>query len=424
MENLLKKIEPKTTKSYDWIVIGAGICGVTVSEILSRAGHKVLIIDSKAKICSDTSRIFHEWLHTGALYTLSGDKLDTTRNLLSAINDLLAFYKNYPKNNLFRTESGLTVKGQGWINKEPIKYYYRIRKFNISWLFKVSKSINLIKKLCSHDWLRNNPGDCYGYTRLSRKSRFSNLFKLLKSKKKFLEITTPDLTFNSYKLVEDILMSAINNGLHISLNNEVKKIEEKEKNIIVKTLKKEFACKRCIICTPKLIAKNFSLNIKTSFAPMAVVKGVAEEQSSYVQLDSVESNCINLINKKNGNALIGGSSFATIEQANNNLQKIINQHKKLNKKLKVVGTYIGEKRELQKPNLKRNYLYHINHHTKKISSIVLGKYTLAFTAAAEFYRQIYHDNPPMNVNYENKFDLSPILAEPFWRCMLKEQNNK
>ena len=67
MDNLLKEIEPKNKEIYDWVVVGAGICGVAVSEILSRSGYKVLIIEAKNKICSDTSGLFHEWLHTGAL---------------------------------------------------------------------------------------------------------------------------------------------------------------------------------------------------------------------------------------------------------------------------------------------------------------------------------------------------------------------
>ena len=422
LDSINQVIKPNSDTIYDWIVVGGGISGVTISEILSRSGYKVLIIEAKNKICSDTSGLFHEWFHTGALYTLSKDNLLTTRNLLSAVDDFLTFYKNFSRNNIRRTENGLKVYKEGWINDDQIRYLFRIRKYNIPWLLKVSKSINIIKKLCSHDWLRSRPGDCYGYSRLSRKSSFSNLLKILKNKDEIFKIISPDLSFDSYSLVEDLLSSAINNGTKISLNNEIKTIDEKNGRVIVSSAKSKYFAKRSIICAPKFISKKYLLDLKTSYAPMAVVEGVKENQKSYVQLDSIDSNCINLIYKKNGKALIGGSSFSTTEKANDNLAQIINKHKKLNKKLKVVGTYIGEKREVRIPNFDRNYLYHINHHTKKISSIVLGKYTLAFTAAAEFYRQIYHDNPPINVNDENKFDLNPILAEPLWRCMLKEQN--
>ena len=78
--------------SYDWIVVGGGISGLSVAEILSREDKSVLLIEKNELLASETSKQFHEWVHSGALYTLVPDNLFTLRYLLGATDDLLKFY--------------------------------------------------------------------------------------------------------------------------------------------------------------------------------------------------------------------------------------------------------------------------------------------------------------------------------------------
>ena len=96
-------------KKYDWIVIGGGISGISVSEILIREGKSVLLIEKNDKLASETSKVFHEWMHSGALYSLVPDNLLTLRYLLGATDDLLEFYKGFSRMNLIPTESGIQI---------------------------------------------------------------------------------------------------------------------------------------------------------------------------------------------------------------------------------------------------------------------------------------------------------------------------
>ena len=72
-------------KKYDWAIVGGGIAGIALSEILTREGHSVVLIEKNNKLASQTTRDFHEWIHTGALYTLIPDKLITLKFILGQL---------------------------------------------------------------------------------------------------------------------------------------------------------------------------------------------------------------------------------------------------------------------------------------------------------------------------------------------------
>ena len=91
-------------KKYNWIVIGGGISGISIAEILCREQNEVLLIEKNQALASETSKVFHEWLHTGALYTLIPDRMLTTRYLLGAIDDLIEHYNCFDGMNLEKTE--------------------------------------------------------------------------------------------------------------------------------------------------------------------------------------------------------------------------------------------------------------------------------------------------------------------------------
>ena len=109
---------------FDWIVIGGGIAGVSVSEILSREGKSVLLLEKNDSLASETSKEFHEWFHSGSLHTLAPDNLLTLRYLLGSADDLFQYYGNFESMNLFPTECGIKIKDNGWFNNNYILYKF------------------------------------------------------------------------------------------------------------------------------------------------------------------------------------------------------------------------------------------------------------------------------------------------------------
>lgn len=158
---------------YDWIIVGAGAAGITIAEMLSRLDFNVLIIEKNQKLADETSGLFHEWLHTGSLYTLAPDKLETTRYLLGALDDLLVYYSIFKNMNLMPLESGLKAVGLGWFNNDNILYKYKVRPLNPIWSIIVARSLSLINEIKKHDWLRQRAGSKFEKLEI-------NIIKILK----------------------------------------------------------------------------------------------------------------------------------------------------------------------------------------------------------------------------------------------------
>jgi hypothetical protein len=97
------------------------------------------------------------------------------------------------------------------------------------------------------------------------------------------------------------------------------------------------------------------------------------------------------------------------------LAYIISEHKKRNPEIKVVDTYVGLKKELVQNGKDRNYLYHINQNSSRIWSIVLGKFSLVFSMAPEFYRRIHHENPPKTINPFKEDTNNELISETSWK---------
>ena len=78
-------------KKFDLIVIGAGIAGLSIAEIFSRSGQKVLLLEKNIKICQEASGAHHGWFHFGSLYSIFPNN-QFLKTLVGGIDDLLEFY--------------------------------------------------------------------------------------------------------------------------------------------------------------------------------------------------------------------------------------------------------------------------------------------------------------------------------------------
>ena len=404
-----------TDSIYDWIVIGGGVSGIAVAEILCRENKSVLLVEKNELLASETSKQFHEWVHSGALYTLVPDNLLTLRYLLGATDDLLQFYRSFSRMNLIASENGLEASDHGWFNSERINFKYRIRKLNPIWMGAVSRSISVIDMVEKHDWLRRKAGSEYGRNQLHIHYWFKHIWEQLNTSEKFYTLTSPDITMNSRVLLQDLINASTAKGLNVVVGEKVLNIDESSKQVKVSTTVGEYHSNNVVICSPDVIESKYNVPIKTGFAPMAIVENVPEEESSFVELDYNPKTCINLLKKGNGIGQVGGITVNTESEIKPYLEYVVAEHKKRNPSIEVIDTYVGIKKELVSDGENRNYLYHISQNSDRVWSVVLGKFTLAFSMAPEFYRRVYKRNPNGEIGDSNDDINSKILSATSWQ---------
>jgi hypothetical protein len=407
-------------EEYDWAIVGGGVVGIFISEILTREGHSVVLIEKNEKLASETTRDFHEWIHMGSLYTLIPDNLTTLKYLLGSIDDILDYYSCYEHMNLVPTESGMNMKqvSGNWFNKNYIHFKFRIsrRKFTIPWLIGVARAIFLINKIKEHDWLRKRGGILDPF-KLNYKNLFKIFIDLLNHKDKFYDLETPDFTTNSRNLLNDIIQSAQNSKFKISVNNEFINYDKEGEIILVNCKNQSFKVNNIVFTNGENISKQINSRVKTSYAPMAVIKNISSNTNSFTELDYYPKNCINILTKDDDIALIGGISFSDINKCEKYINEVIEKHKEYNPNLIVLEKYIGKKSEiLLNEKDSRNYLYHILSIEENVWGIIPGKFTLAFSIAPEFYRRVYKKNPSKsNQNVSVIQSKSEFMSNTVWQ---------
>ena len=415
-------------KTFDWIIVGGGIAGISLSEILTREGHSVALIEKKNKLASVTTREFHEWFHTGSLYTLLKDDMKTLKYILGSLDDLLEFYSSFTKMNLQPTESGLKIieADKGWFSPNYINFKYRLknRKLILPWLYIIARSVALIDGIKKHDWLRRRAGILESVTAGYYLTIIKNFFKTLTNSENFFKIKTTDFTTNSRYLLRDMIATASKNGLEIFTNNELLEIKNSNNVIIANCSNGNFQGKNMALCLGGEIEKFSDLKINKSYAPIAVVKNIKAGTESFVELDIFKKNCINIVTKGKTFGLIGGISLSKKNKVQKYFDFMINEHKKINPEIQVLEKYIGVKNEISKKKENRNYLFHINTSKKykNVWSIIPGKFTLAFSLAPEFYRLVYNKNPRKFFNTTSDTgDFSHLIEETVWGEIQKKE---
>lgn len=380
------------SKRYEWIVVGGGIAGIAVAEILTREGHSVLLVERGERLAAGMTGVCHEWVHTGSLYTLLG-KLVTMKYVLGAVDDLLDYYACFPRMNLVPTERGLTVGGDGWFEPNYIHFKYRRRLLNPAWMLMAARSMHLIERIANHDWLRRRAGVFEEFRNGMLRGVAGNVADLLRGDGHFLTVRSTDFTTRSRTLLGDLVAAAMGNGLDLRLGCTVHEINESAESCQVVTDQGILRGDQVILCTGKHVADFVGAKVTLTYAPMAVVNGLNADVRSFVELDYHVRNCINLLVKGDGLGLIGGISLKDEAQCGPYLDYVIGRHRAYNPGLEVLGSYVGVKSEITVGKEDRNYLFHILAPRLRMWAAIPGKFTLGFSLAPEFYRRVYRRNP-------------------------------
>jgi hypothetical protein len=117
------------------VIIGSGIAGLSIAEILSRNNYKVIILESQSKIGGEASLATQKWYHTGWLYA----PLPNTAAMQGCYLALHMYNKIYGE--VFSGDEinidlsqGVDYphRSEGWFTNDRIYYLYAISSYELT----------------------------------------------------------------------------------------------------------------------------------------------------------------------------------------------------------------------------------------------------------------------------------------------------
>jgi glycine/D-amino acid oxidase-like deaminating enzyme len=132
-------MQPKAGHAF---VLGSGIAGLSLAEILSRNGWRITLLDSAPDLGGDASRCTQNWLHTGWLYA----GLPFASAMRGCATSVRLFQKTYasvlPSDvlNIEADDRGVEYphSGSGWFSAERVHYAFAISTYDLSALQKAT----------------------------------------------------------------------------------------------------------------------------------------------------------------------------------------------------------------------------------------------------------------------------------------------
>jgi L-2-hydroxyglutarate oxidase LhgO len=96
-------------KEYDFIIVGGGIAGICIAEILSRDNLKILLLEKNKTLISEASTSQHGWFHFGSLYAILEDN-QTLKNMLNNLINIIKYYSHFKTMNLTFSKNAFLLK--------------------------------------------------------------------------------------------------------------------------------------------------------------------------------------------------------------------------------------------------------------------------------------------------------------------------
>lgn len=448
-----------TKAPYDLAVIGAGIAGLAIAELFSRNGQHVALVEKNATVCRESSGSHHEWFHFGSLYSILPSS-QFMRTLVGGIDDLLAYYSEFPGMNIHVGPEGKLEFPSGpgaWIRDDPIDYivtarndpdfllskfesltaYARKLFFLLTWEAAIKQFIARHQRFHKFDWRRGQACEWVpraGWMDYSRDVIFpaTDLDVRLDGNTHF-RVPGFDRPMDSLAIIQDLLRSFLSHGSDLLLAREVERAEPETGGGVRIVMKNgEMLNARKVVFASgqglEPFVSNRNLRLEVVASPLLVVYPAVSQQN-FVRLTPFGLKTVNhLRHYADGYAysVIGGGYSAKVDDKaaiKEMCEDFVAMARRVFPALvsaEMVETYIGHKAELVNVRGERNYQYHLREIDENTYVAVPGKFSLAFSLASDTYKKITGREPSARLGRISDVDVDAYTAPIRHRRMVAE----
>ena len=236
---------------YDVLIIGGGIAGIAIAELLARTTSlRIKVIDCAPQLGTEASGKLEGWFHAGALYS-GHDDAQTFMNCLNGLQDLITLYSSYFPNrcNLVLQERHPNVfvpsvqrAVGGWFHDANVSYILpthqspdiklsRLKSDPVLWEIQRKRVLNRLEASFGHqyNWLQG--GQCLAPTLEQIEDYNGGLCSLIEpsgildalckrhdesfgvSASHYDIVKSADVSMSPSSIMRDLVASAISNGV-------------------------------------------------------------------------------------------------------------------------------------------------------------------------------------------------------------------
>jgi len=385
-------------RTKDFAVVGGGIAGLAIAEMLQRAGAAVVLLEKNRTLCSGASAEQQGWFHTGALYTALPNNF-FCRTMVGNLDDLVDYYSGFPNMNLRVDKHISTTSREGWFANRTNFYVYTSID-GVSWAWKLPWSIALRRAKRRMSWFETldasrSLSHQLGFGAKPLQYVVHNNTLGLNLDHMAFALKSRDRAMHTQLIATDLLRSFTAAGGEVKTQARVQSLDKGA--VTVKLDGGERAvripARHTILATGK-DTTSFESQTKVFISPLLVVYPALSD-INFVRMSPHMDQTINhLCHRINGleYSLIGNAVYHDAQQVNGEVLDRVRSNM-LGLARKVFGDFdekgsdlfFGYKTEVSSSSFIRNYLYHIidrGHYTLALP----GKFSLCFSLAANLCR--------------------------------------
>lgn len=407
---------------WDFAVVGGGIAGLAIAEMLQRSGASVLLLEKNRTLCAEASAEQQGWFHTGALYTALPNNF-FCRTMVGNLDDLVDYYSGFPNMTLRVDKHIFTTNREGWFSNRTNFYVYTNGE-GVSWRWKLPWAVALYRAKRRMSWFESLDAS----KSLSRQLGFGakpiqfvvhNSALGVNLENVAFTLKSRDRAMNTKLIAEDLLRSFFGAGGTLKTHTKVVSLGRDH------VLAQEDAdgpssrfCARHTILAAGKAATDFDKGMRVFMSPILVVHPALSD-INFVKMSPHTGDTINHIcHRSNGleYSVIGNAAYHDPDDGGGEALERARCHM-LGLARGVFGdfdekgadVFFGYKTEVASSSFMRNYLYYIIDRGA-YTLAVPGKFTLCFSLAVNVCRH-FGIEPVERVTLKNE-EVGHYIEQP------------